>query len=547
MGSSLDPARDALARADWPAAHDAARDVVTGDDVAVAADRDAILADALWWLGRIDECIRHREAAYRAYDDVGDLRAAGQCAVWLYEHHCFKAQPAIASGWLQRARRALDGDTDCVEYGALALREAEALHGRGDLDAAGAAARDTIALARRLRSTDLEAEALQTLARVLIDQGFPQDGLAHLDEAMLFAIEGRISPYSTGKVYCSLISACEALGDVHRAAEWTDATSRWANDHPFAFFPGICRVHRASALTWRGQLALAEREAAKACAELLTVHVPNAGAAFAEVGDIRRRLGDLDGAEQAFAKAEELCGRSCSGLALLRLAQGRVDAAMRIIEACLHDAAWNRLARARVLPAHAQVCIAAGALDAAQTSAGELDAIASEYATPVLHATALTTRGRVLLAERDHAGAAARLRDALALWKSLDVPYELATTNTLLAQALRESGDDDGAAAAFTAAEALFEQIGARLEARLTRDSQAIERVTAYPAGLTAREVEVLQCIAAGHANKEIAAELFLSEKTVSRHLSNIFTKIGVSSRSAATAFAFEQGLAGRR
>jgi ATP/maltotriose-dependent transcriptional regulator MalT len=414
----LAAAHDALARADWQGAFDAAV-AVGDDDPAATAARDALLADALWWLGRIDECIARREAAYRAFDDAGDCRAAGQCAVWLYEHYCFKAQPAIASGWLQRARRALEGDTECVEYGALALREAEAMHGRGELDAAGAAAKDTIDLARRLRSTDLEAEALQTLARVLIDQGRPQDGLAHFDEAMLFAIEGRLSPYSTGKVYCSLISACEALGDVHRAAEWTDATSRWANDHPFAFFPGICRVHRASALTWRGQLALAEQEAAKACNELLPVHIPNAGAAFAEVGDIRRRLGDLDGAEAAFAKAEELSGRSCPGLALLRLAQGRVDAAVRIIDICLHDSAWNRLARARVLPAHVQIRIAAGDLDTAAASADELDTIAAEYGTPVLRAVACTTRGRVLLAQHDHLGAAARLRDSLALWKGL--------------------------------------------------------------------------------------------------------------------------------
>ena len=545
MRDELSAARAAIACADWQLAYDLA----AADDVAAAdsAERQVLLADACWWLGRLDECIRHREAAYRSYDELGDGRNAGQCAVWLYEHYAFKARPAIASAWLRRARRALSGDTECVEYGALALRESEVAHGRGELEVAADAAKGIIDLARRLRSTDLEAEALQTYARVLIDDGRAADGLAHLDEAMLFAIEGRLSPYATGKVYCSLISACEELGDLSRAAEWTDATSEWARDHPFAFFPGICRVHRASALVWRGRLTLAEVEAEKACVELAGIHLPNAATAFAEVGDIRRRLGDLAGSEDAFARAEELCGRSCSGLALLRLAQGRVDAAIRVIDDCLHDTTWNRLARARVLPAHVQISIAAGALDTAKASADELDGIAADYDTPVLRATALTTRGRVLLAERQHRVAVTHLRDALSQWKSLDVPYEAATTGTLLGHALRESGDDEGANSAFKAAEAIFEQMGARLEARHTRESQTGSSTRSAPCGLSAREVEVLRLVAAGNANKTIASELFLSEKTVSRHVSNIFAKIGVSSRASATAFAFEHGLAGRR
>jgi DNA-binding CsgD family transcriptional regulator len=307
-------------------------------------------------------------------------------------------------------------------------------------------------------------------------------------------------------------------------------------------------VHRASALTWRGQLTLAEAEAARACAELATVHLPNAAAAYAEVGDIRRRLGDLAGAEDAFAKAAELCGRECAGLALLRLAQGRVGAAQRIVEHCLHDAGTSRLARARVLPAYVQICIAAGEINAATASSADLDAIAYDYGTPMLCALAQSSRGRVMLASGDAAGAAACLRDALATWNALDVPYEVASAKTLLGQALRESGDDEGARAAFGAAEALFDQIGARLDARLTRDrSSGTSAPAALPSGLSAREAEVLQLIAAGMTNKDIAAALTLSEKTVSRHLSNIFTKIGVSSRAAATAFAFEHDLVDRR
>lgn len=537
-------AREALACHDWQSAYDAAL-AVTVTDERRAAERLDLLADAAWWLGRLDECIEAREEAYRSFDELGDHRRAGQCAVWLYEHHCFKARPAIGGGWLQRARRALDDDPDCAEHGALMLREAEVAHGRGELDRAAALASHVIELGRTLRSADLEAEALQTLGRVRIDQGDAAEGLAHLDEAMLFALEGRLGPYATGKVYCSLISACEELGDFRRAAEWTEATSRWARQHPFAIFPGICRVHRAAALEWRGELARAELEAVQACSELIGRHVPNAAAAFSEVGDIRRRLGDLDGAEEAFRQAEALSGQPSAGLALLRLAQERLDAATAIITRALNETSWNRLARARLLPARAQIALATGDLDAATAAVTELGAIAAENESAVLDAAALSARGRLQLALEEPDAACATLRVAVSRWQELDVPYEVASARTVLGQALHAAGDEESAAAAFAAAEVLFEQIGARLDAHAIRERVARPQL---PAGLTEREAEVLRLIAAGRSNKEIAAELFLSAKTVSRHLSNIFTKIGVSSRSAATAFAFEHHLVeGRR
>ncbi len=466
--------------------------------------------------------------------------------MWLYEHQTFKARPAIAGGWLRRARRSLADDIECVAYGALTLREAEAAHGCGELERAHALASQIVELGRRLQSADLEAESLQTIGRLLIDQGNPREGLAHLDEAMLFAIEGRLRPYSTGKVYCSLISACEELGDFARAAEWTEATSQWANDHPFAVFPGICRVHRASALTFRGALLDAEKEAEQACAELVSIHIPNAAAAYAEMGDIRRRLGDIEGAEAAFEKAQELCGRNCAGLALVRLAQDRVALATRIIDNCLTDAGWSRLARAKLLPAHVQIAIAAEDLTGAAASVAELQATAKDFAAPTLWAAATLADGRLLLASDDKEGAAAALREAVSLWQSLEVPYEVASARTLLGAALR-GVDDEAASVSFEVAEELFQQIGARLEAAHSRSSRTEPAATKLPAGLTEREVEVLGLIAEGKTNKEIADALFLSGKTVSRHLSNIFAKIGVSTRAAATAFAFENGLAGQR
>ncbi|MDP1857749.1 MAG: LuxR C-terminal-related transcriptional regulator [Gemmatimonadaceae bacterium] len=540
---ALGGARDALRRGQWQEAYDAATAQSTSDGFA-AADRLDVLADACWWLGRLDDCIENREAAYRGFDEIGEHRRAAECAVWLYEHQAFKARPAIAGGWLRRARRSLADDTECFAYGALALREAEATHGRGELDEALAIASTIVELARRLQSADLEAESLQTIGRLLIDQGNPREGLAHLDEAMLFAIEGRLRPYSTGKVYCSLISACEELGDFARAAEWTEATSQWASDHPFAVFPGICRVHRASALTFRGALLDAEKEAEKACAELVSIHIPNASAAYAEMGDIRRRLGDLVGAEEAFSKAQELCGRNCSGLALVRLAQDRVALATRIIDNCLTDAGWNRLTRARLLSAHVQIAIAAEDLAGATASVDELEQTAKDFEAPTLAAAAALARGRLLLASGDKDAAAGALRDAVSLWQALEVPYEVASARTLLGAALRGI-DDEASRVSFEVAAELFQQIGATLDAEHSRSSRTERVRAALPAGLTEREVEVLRLIAVGKTNKEIADVLFLSGKTVSRHLSNIFAKIGVSTRAAATAFAFENELTG--
>jgi ATP/maltotriose-dependent transcriptional regulator MalT len=536
MGDELGEARAALARHDWVGAYDAASTATVSPQA--EADRDDLLADAAWWLGRLDECVVARERAYRAYDDLGASRRAGQSAVWLWEHHAIAGRPAVASAWLRRARRALDGDVECVEYGALLLREAETAHGGGDLDGALARSSEAIALGRALRTPDLEAEALQTKGRVLIEQGDLAEGMGHLDEAMLFAVEGRLGPYSTGKVYCSLISACEVVGDLDRAAEWTEATMNWAQQHPFAIFPGICRVHRAMVLKRRGSLAEAEREAARACEELAHSHVVNSAAAYAEVGDIRRRLGELDRAEEAFAKAQQLSGRPCAAVAVLRLAQGRVEAARSIITGCLGSTS-NRLARAELLPTFVHVSIAAGDLEGAADAVEELDAIVAAHESPVLLANARASRGRLELARGDASDAATTLHDALACWEALDVPYEVATVRTLLGQALRDSGDDAGATDSFTIAVTLFDQVGARLEASRVLG----EGRPPLPAGLTEREVEVLRLVATGATNNEIADRLHLSAKTISRHLSNIFTKIGVTSRAAATAFAFEHDL----
>ena len=288
---------------------------------------------------------------------------------------------------------------------------------------------------------------------------------------MLSAVEGRLDPYTTGKVYCSLISACEQLGDLRRAAEWTDATTRWSERHPLAMWPGICRVHHASLLQLRGDWGAAEREARRACAELDGFHVPNVAAGYVEIGEIRRRLGDLDGAEEAFAKAEELCGQQTAGLALVRLAQRRVDAATAIITRMLAEQTWNQLARGKLLPARVQIAVAAGDLDTAAAAADELERIAAELRQPG------PVRRRAVLTGPAPAGAGRRrrrlrhaARGARSSGSSSRSPTRSPPSRLLLGQACRNCGDEDGATRSFASAAAIFDRLGAALDARHLRD-----------------------------------------------------------------------------
>jgi len=534
--ANLREARDLLERHDWEGAHA----LLAADVESVDPEWQDALADAAWWIGRIDECIAARERAYNLYESADHKLSAGQCAMWLYEHHTFRGQPAIGNAWLRRSVRALSGAEGTLEHGNLLIREAQQLHGLGDLDLAAAKAEAALELGRRLRTPNLEAEALQALGRILIDRSRPVDGLAHLDEAMLFALEGRLDPYTTGKVYCSLVTACDELGDLQRAAEWTDAVARWAELHPVSLFPGLCRVHRAGLLQWRGDWVQAEAEAQRACAELEDLNLASAAAGFVKIGEIRRRTGDHTGAEAAFRRAEELNGHAWAGLALLRLAQGDGDAAASTIRRALEETTWNRLDRGKLLPAMVQVMVATGDLTSAAAAADELSSVAADFESPTLLAAAAVAQGRVALASGDGAAACAVLNQALRRWTELDAPYEVATTRLLMGQACRQAGDDTGAEDAFASAESIFERLGAATDSQLTRD---LRGTTVLPGGLTEREAEVLRLVAAGWTNRQIATELRLSEKTVARHLSNIFTKIDVGSRAAATAFAFQHGL----
>ena len=387
-----------------------------------------------------------------------------------------RRRPAIAGGWLRRARHALDDDRSRVEYGALRLREAETAHGRGDLETGTAAAREVVALGRRLRSADLEAEALQTLGRVLIDRAIPPKGLATLDEAMLFAVEGRLRPYSTGKVYCSLISVCEALGDLRRAAEWSEATDALVATSSVRgvsrIVPGASGV--VAALAWRVERGRGTSACARAPSSP-TLNVTNAAAGHAEIGEIRRRIGDLEGAEDGLSRAEQLSGQPQSGLALLRLAQGqrrRGDGDHR------PRARRDHVGSPGAGPAASRACPdrdrGRRPRPRATAALEELESIATDYASPAL-SRRRCRRAAGCSSRRTTRRPARRCAHAADRWQELGVPHEVATARMLQGAACREAGDRDGAAASFEAAASAVR--ATRRGARPPRPARHHERV----------------------------------------------------------------------
>lgn len=294
-------------------------------------------------------------------------------------------------------------------------------------------------------------------------------------------------------------------------------------------------------MSLRGGWAEAETEARRACEEFTTLGPSVAAEAFYAVGEIRRKMGDLAAAEEAFTRAHELGREPEPGLAFVRLAQGKVDAAAAALRLSLAGESGNRVERARLLAAQVEVGLAAGDLDRALAAGDELEAIASESRSPTLRATAAMARGSLELAENDVAGALGNFRRAWTTWKELELPYEAARARVLIGVAAGEAGDHERAQLELRAARKAFERLGAAADARWA--AELLGEGSGLPGGITEREAQVLRLVAAGKTNREIATELFISERTVARHLSNIFTKLGLRSRSAATAYAFEHDL----
>ncbi len=529
-------AREAFDRRDWRSAYAAFRacDAHEFD----AGDHDA-LAESAHWLGLPDEVIDSYGRAYRLHLDAGSARQASLSAFMLAIYLRLRGDGAQSDGWLARAQRLLATEAESAEHGYLLYLAIARLMG-SDLDAAAESARRMQDLGRRFGDESLVALGVFYEGRSLVKQARVKEGLALLDEAMLAALSDNLKPMWTGAIYCGLLDACHELVDLRRAREWTEATRQWCSPLPVAsLYPGICRVHWAEILDGRGAWEQAEAEALDACRDMDGIDVFVVGSGYYQVGDLRRRRGDVAGAEEAYARAHELGRDPQPGLALLRLAQQRVEAASSSIAAALAAFAGSPLERAPLLAAQVEIALAAGELDLADAAAAEVAGTAEMFDSPGLRAVGQRCRGAVALARGQADIALADMRLSLVGWQELDVPYEAARTRALLADAYRVLGDTDAADRECAAARACFDRLGAVADLRALGEHVP-------PHDLTARELDVLGLVAAGMTNPQIAASLYISRKTAEHHVSSILGKLGVSSRAEAAAAAVRLGLADR-
>jgi DNA-binding NarL/FixJ family response regulator len=517
-----------------------------------AADRESALAPddlerlaiAAHLVGRDSQSADAWARAHQAFLDRADVPAAARCAFWLGFNALLEGEPAKSGGWLARGQRLLDEPPhDCVERGYLLVLDALRCMFADDLAPLHATFDRAVGIGERFGDPQLVAFGRVGVGEALVRSGRIAEGVALFDEVMVSATAGELSPIGVGIVYCAVIQECQRLFDLRRAKEWTAALGHWCASQPdLVPYKGQCLVHRAEILQLQGAWDDAMREAGRGCERpRQTVGRTWVGGARYVQAEIHRLRGDLSQSEEGYREASQSGHESQPGLALLRLAQGHGEAAAAAIRRAL-DEARDPAMRWRLLPAHVEIMLATRDVTTARAAAEELGGIADHLDAPLVRATAAHALGAVLLAEGDGRTALAALREAWAAWQRIEAPYEAACTRVRIALACRLLGDMDTAQMELDTARWVFEELGARPDlARvdaLTRTEPA-ER----PAGLSAREVEVLRLVASGQTNRDIARTLLISDHTVRRHLQNIFNKIGVSSRAAATAFAHRRAL----
>ena len=533
--------REAFRRRAWSEAY---AELTEADSAAPLAPIDLdLLASAAYLVGRDEEADEASARAYRAWLEEGLPRQAARRAAWLGIVLLLRGELARANAWCARAKELLEGveGGPDPERGMLLVGEAYRRLEDGDVETALALSTDVAEIGRRYGDPDLSALGALGRGQALIEQGEVPAGMRSLDEAMVAVTAGEVSVEVSGILYCAVILACQLVFDLPRAREWTSALDRWCLDQPgLTPYRGQCLVHRSQIMQVQGSWPEAADEAQRAC-QLLGEN-PAAGGAHYQLGELHRLRGQLDQADRCFREASRWLAAPEPGLALLRLAQGRLGEATSGIRQAL--AGTTGLHRARLLGACVTILVAAAESLEAERAAAELTAIARGLDSPLLRAMATQAQGECAVARGDGAGALAVLRVAWTEWRELGAPYESAQVRMLMARAHRARGDQDAAEMELEAAEWVFDQLGAMPDVQRSRalSSRAQEPGDGM---LTHREVEVLRLVATGLTNRAVAAELFLSEKTVARHLSNIFAKAGVNSRAAATAYAFRNGLVG--
>ena len=540
--TELERGREAYERRAWLDAYEALSSA--DDEAPLGPENLDLLAVAASMVGRMDDYLALLERAHHGYLDAGEVLPASRAALTIGMNLAVRGQIGPAGGWFGRARRLLEREgKDCVEQGWLLMPLAFQREATDDYDGAFAALGRALEIAERFGDSDLFAVAMHFQGLIRIKQGRADEGLRLLDEAMVGVTAGEVSPFMTGVVYCGVIACCEEAFDARRAHEWTNALARWCEEQPqLVAFTGRCLAHRAGILQLHGAWseALAEARLARVrCEEAMNRAAT--GQALYQQGELLRLRGEFGAAEQAYRDANGYGREPQPGLALLRLAQGDVDTAAAGIRRVLGETK-EPLPRAGLLPAHAEIVLTLGEVEEAGEASRELEQIAANAGSTMLRALAAQVVGAVELAEGAVQAALVSLRRAWQLWQELEAPYQSARTRVLVGLACQALGDRDAATLELEAARPAFERLGAIPDVARV-DSLTGRAAASDTHGLSRRELEVLRLVAAGKTNREIASALVVSEHTVARHLQNIFGKLGVSSRTAATAFAFERDL----
>jgi class 3 adenylate cyclase len=456
-------ARAALERHAW---HDAFDLLTRADREATlsAADLEA-LGLAAFFAARADVELEAKERAFKQHEVEGNTLRAAYLAADVARTYGYAGKRSISSAWKRRAENLIGTEGETYAHGYLALVGSEQAAGAGNLDDALTLAERAVEIGDQTADADLRAYAQTNLGALKVAAGSMTDGLALLEEASIAAVNGDLSPFTSGVTACRMIGVCRDLTDYRRASEWIEATEKYCDRQSLEGFPGVCRIHRAEVAAVSGAWERAESELERATLELTAYNatLPQADGFYA-IGEIRRLRGDFEGAEAALREAHTRGRSPQPALALIRLAQGNISGAVRAIDAAVAEETWDRWARARLLPAQVEIAIAAGRVEQARAAVEELRSIVEGYPSPALDAGCRVAIGRVLLAEGDATAAARELRSGMKGWREVGSPYEVARARALLSRALRAEEDEDDADLELQAAIDGFGRLGARVD-----------------------------------------------------------------------------------